>query len=40
VRNLAEAAGGALLIGEERISLWLPALVEQPPAAGKSDGGA
>jgi len=38
VRNLAEAAGGALLIGDERISLWLPALVEAPPATGKSDG--
>ena len=40
VRNLAEAAGGALLIGEERISLWLPALVEAPPAAGNGEGGA
>jgi signal transduction histidine kinase len=37
VRNLAEATGGALLIGDERISLWLPALVEAPPATGKSD---
>ena len=34
VRNLAEAVGGALLIGDERISLYLPALVEAPPEAG------
>ncbi|WP_129792442.1 histidine kinase dimerization/phospho-acceptor domain-containing protein [Sphingosinicella sp. CPCC 101087] len=40
VRNLAEAVGGALLIGDERISLYLPALVEAPPAAGKGEGGA
>ena len=40
VRNLAEASGGALVIGEARISLWLPALVEAPPAAGNGDGGA
>ncbi|WP_114951274.1 sensor histidine kinase [Sphingosinicella terrae] len=40
VRNLAEAVGGALLIGEERISLFLPTLVEAPPAAGQGEGGA
>jgi hypothetical protein len=34
VRNLAEAVGGALLIGDERISLYLPALVAAPPEAG------
>ena len=39
VRNLAEAAGGGLVIGDERISLWLPALVEAPTAAGNSEGG-
>jgi signal transduction histidine kinase len=39
VRNLAEASGGALVIGDARISLWLPALVEAPPAAGNGDGG-
>jgi signal transduction histidine kinase len=40
VRNLAEAVGGALLIGAERISLYLPALVEAPPATGKGEGNA
>ncbi len=40
VRNLAEASGGALLIGEERISLWLPALAEAPTAAGNGEGSA
>ena len=40
VRNLAEAVGGALLIGPERISLYLPALVEAPPASGEGEGGA
>jgi hypothetical protein len=40
VRNLAEAAGGALLIGETRISLWLPALVPAASAAGNGDSGA
>ena len=34
VRNLAEAVGGALLIDPERISLYLPALVETQEAAG------
>ena len=38
VRNLAEAAGGALMIGETRISLWLPALAET--AHGVGEGGA
>ena len=40
VRNLAEAAGGALVIGEDRISLWLPAVVPAASAAGNGDGGA
>ena len=40
VRNLAEASGGALLIGEERIALWLPALAEAPTAAGNGEGSA
>ncbi len=40
VRNLAEAAGGALVIGEDRISLWLPALGPAASAAGNGDGGA
>ena len=40
VRNLAEASGGALTIGDERISLWIPALAEAPPAAGNGEGGA
>ena len=35
VRNLAEAAGGALLIGEERIVLQLPAVGEGAAAAGQ-----
>ncbi|MGZ8346841.1 MAG: sensor histidine kinase [Allosphingosinicella sp.] len=35
VRNLAEAAGGALVIGDERISLYLPASSEAPSAAGE-----
>ncbi len=34
VRNLAEAVGGALVIDPERISLFLPALVETQEAAG------
>jgi hypothetical protein len=38
VRNLAEAAGGALMIGETRISLWLPALAQT--AHGVGEGGA
>ena len=40
VRNLAEAAGGALVIGEDRIALWLPAVTEAGSAAGKGEGGA
>jgi hypothetical protein len=40
VRNLAEAVGGTLLIGPERISLYLPAQAEAPPATGEGDGGA
>ena len=39
VRNLAEAAGGTLLIGDERISLLLPAHAEAAPVAGKEEGG-
>jgi signal transduction histidine kinase len=40
VRNLAEASGGSLLIGAERIALLLPALAESPSAAGTSESGA
>ena len=35
VRNLAEAAGGALLIGDTQVLLWLPAAAEAAPAAGQ-----
>jgi len=40
VRNLAEAVGGALLIGERQISLMLPALaeIESEPGHGESSG--
>jgi signal transduction histidine kinase len=38
VRNLAEAAGGALDIGPTRISLFLPAIAGDAPAAGQSEG--
>jgi signal transduction histidine kinase len=37
VRNLAEAAGGALLISDEKVSLYLPALIPETQSAG--DGG-
>ncbi len=40
VRNLAEAAGGALLIGDARISLLLPAQVAAKPAKGRGKNGA
>jgi signal transduction histidine kinase len=40
VRNLAEAAGGSLVIGNDRIALWLPAVAEADAAAGKGEGGA
>ena len=37
VRNLAEASGGALLIGEVRVSLYIPAFVPETQAAGQGD---
>jgi signal transduction histidine kinase len=40
VRNLAEAAGGGLEIGDAEISLYLPALVADLAPAGQSDGSA
>ena len=36
VRNLAEAAGGALVIGDTRIALRLPAIAAEAPEAGQS----
>jgi signal transduction histidine kinase len=39
VRNLAQAAGGDLVIGDERISLLLPAVPEIIPAAGSGEAG-
>jgi signal transduction histidine kinase len=39
VRNLAEAVGGTLLIGETRITLDLPALAEAETPAGQSGNG-
>jgi signal transduction histidine kinase len=39
VRNLAEAVGGALTVGETRFSLYLPPLEGAPRAAGDPEGG-
>ncbi len=40
VRKLAEAAGGALEIGEERFRLYLPAALAAAPSSDSSDAGA
>ncbi|HET9427027.1 MAG TPA: HAMP domain-containing sensor histidine kinase [Allosphingosinicella sp.] len=38
VRNLAEASGGALLIGDEMVSLYLPAFLPESQSAGDGTG--